>query len=587
MTGRRRGARRARPEDGYVALLTALFVVALLFPLAAISVDVSRWHLERERLQKAADAAALAGVTHMPQDLVAASGVARDVSSRNGYAHGGVTRVDSAPGDRPGRLLVTVSTTIPNTFGALFGVDDITLSRSAVADYVGPQPMGSPCNTFGNEPPGSPAFPPTASVLTPPPGADCEQYPEMWPSVAGPEAAKTQGDQFNTRFCSSGESGCSGSSNAEFDPRGTIFMVRVGDAAVGQQVRVQAYDPAYVATGSECRSLPAALSDAADDDTANPYVADGRNRYDDRPNEFCSGDNQNAGVGQRRGGETLTVTSYVVRAPTDDFTPLSGTPVPGCVRQYPGYGVPTEARLRQGGPQYDDNLARVFHQWKTLCTFQPTRAGDYYIQVRTNVALQGLPNDDGAFQPPHAAASRPVTQAGDDPAVVGNGTNRFALRAFVDGGTNASLSVSAWQTMPIFANTSSSTPEFNLVRVLPGAAGKTLRFTFYDVGDAATSGTMTVLRPTDAVGAPLLDCRADGFVTQILPVCSLAGISNVAGWNGQGETISVPIPNDYSCNYASPGGCWFRVRVGFGLGSVTDATTWSASVSGDPVRLVE
>ena len=51
--------------------------------------------------------------------------------------------------------------------------------------------------------------------------------------------------------------------------------------------------------------------------------------------------------------------------------------------------------------------------------------------------------------------------------------------------------------------------------------------------------------------------------------------------------ISVPIPPDYGCNFDSPGGCWFRVQVGFGTGSVTDATTWTASIAGDPVRLVE
>jgi Flp pilus assembly protein TadG len=579
--------RARRGEDGYAAVLVAIVVAALFFPLAAIAVDVSRWYLEGERLQKAADAAALAGVTHMPQDLPAATGVARDVSSRNGYAHGGSTSVSTAPGERPGQLRVTVARTVPNTFGAMLGVGETTVSRTALADYSGPQPMGSPCNTFGNEPPGSLAFPPVTSVLAAPPGASCERYPELWPSVAGPEAAKTQGDQFNTRYCSSGESACEGSSNDEFVPTGTIFMVRVQEAAVNSRVRVQVYDPAYVATGSECGSLPASLSNQNNDNTMNDYVTDGRRRYDDSANEFCSGDNQNAGPGQRRGQERPPVTSFIVRGPTDDYNPLSGEPLSGCVRQYPGYGVPTENNLRKGRTQYDDDLARVFHQWKNLCSFQPTEAGDYYLQVRTNVPLQGEPNDDGSYLPANAAASLPVTQAGHDPSVTGNGTNRFAFRAFIDGGSNAALSVSAWQNMPIFANTSSSTPEFNLVRVLPAAAGKTLQFTFFDVGDAATSGTMTVLRPNDATGSPLSNCQASGFVNRSLPTCSLSGISNSTGWNGQAETITVPIPTDYSCNYDSPGGCWFRVRVSFGTGSVTDATTWSASVSGDPVRLVE
>jgi hypothetical protein len=141
--------------------------------------------------------------------------------------------------------------------------------------------------------------------------------------------------------------------------------------------------------------------------------------------------------------------------------------------------------------------------------------------------------------------------------------------------------------MPIFANADTASPVFNLIRVLPGAAGKSLVFKFFDVGDAASSGTLTVLRPTEATGDNIKNCLASGFKTATLSSCSLSGISSGSGWNGQSESIVVPIPANYSCNYNSSGGCWFRVQVNFGTGSVTDATTWTASVSGDPVRLLE
>ena len=98
---------------------------------------------------------------------------------------------------------------------------------------------------------------------------------------------------------------------------------------------------------------------------------------------------------------------------------------------------------------------------------------------------------------------------------------------------------------------------------------------------------MTVLRPTEATGNALANCVGTGFKNQNYPSCSISGISNSSGWNGQAQTLAVPIPANYNCNYLSPGGCWFRVQVNFGSGSVTDATTWTASVSGDPVRLIE
>lgn len=58
--------------------------------------------------------------------------------------------------------------------------------------------------------------------------------------------------------------------------------------------------------------------------------------------------------------------------------------------------------------------------------------------------------------------------------------------------------------------------------------------------------------------------------------------------NGKQETITIPIPADYTCNYAAFSGCWYRVEVNFaGATSVTDVTTWDATVVGDPVRLIQ
>ncbi|HET6940372.1 MAG TPA: hypothetical protein VFI19_17270, partial [Nocardioides sp.] len=57
--------------------------------------------------------------------------------------------------------------------------------------------------------------------------------------------------------------------------------------------------------------------------------------------------------------------------------------------------------------------------------------------------------------------------------------------------------------------------------------------------------------------------------------------------NGKTETITIPIPTDYTCNTTSFGGCWYRVQIGFGTGSVHDVTTWDATIIGDPVRLIK
>lgn len=577
--------RAAADERGAAAVLVAVFASVVFFGLGALSVDVTRWYLEGQRLQKAADAAALAGVTWMPQDLDQATAVARDVAARNGFPDTAATDIVVTRGARPSELDVTVSSTVENAFGQLLGLDRTTISRHTVADYTGPQPMASPCNTLGNEPDGTPGAGPVVSRLAVPAGASCLRAPDFWMTVHGPDVHKTQGDQFHVRRCEGTESGCTGGVNDEYRPEGYFLMVRVQPEAVGQNVDVQLYDPAYVATGSTCSAAPTGtFPRGAGRNSWNPWATtDAATRYDRTSTIFCPGDDPNAG--HRSGAESPTVTSFGLREPSDDHNPLSGTPVPGCTRQFPGYTAPRVDQLRQGQPGYDADLARVFHQWVPLCSFTPSRAGDHYLQVRTNVAMGGAVNDDGGYRPGNAASSRMYTQRGDDAGVTGNGSNRFSVRAFGPGA--GAISVAAWGRMPIFANSAAAEPVFNLIRVLPGAAGKTLVFNFFDVGDAASNGTLTVLRPNDARGRALGNCTAAGFKAQLLPSCSLSGIRNTAGWNGQEETISVPIPPDYDCNYRSPGGCWFRVQVGFGTGSVTDATTWTASIAGDPVRLVE
>jgi hypothetical protein len=63
-------------------------------------------------------------------------------------------------------------------------------------------------------------------------------------------------------------------------------------------------------------------------------------------------------------------------------------------------------------------------------------------------------------------------------------------------------------------------------------------------------------------------------------------VSSSAGFNGRAIIAKVPIPDSYDCDETSTTGCWVRVQAVFS-GGVTDTTTWSATMNGDPVRLVE
>jgi hypothetical protein len=57
---------------------------------------------------------------------------------------------------------------------------------------------------------------------------------------------------------------------------------------------------------------------------------------------------------------------------------------------------------------------------------------------------------------------------------------------------------------------------------------------------------------------------------------------------GKWQTVSVPIPTNYTCSSSVPTGCWVRLQYAYGGGNQpSDTTSWTAGIEGDPVRLVE
>lgn len=608
-------ASRGRNEGGYVTVVISIMIPALFIGLSATAVDTSRWYLEGERIQRAADAAALAGVPFLPQDLVSARARALDVAKRNGYDDASPdVEVTVTPGARNTQLQVTISSTIKNQFGQIIGVNNTTITRSATADFTGPAPMGSPCNTFGTEPPagaGASSPAPTGSAIGLSRPANCPQNPEMWATVEGPDTPKEQGDRYSTKGCSGFEDGCSGGSNGEYPEsgdqkgeRGYFWVVKVQPSMVGRPLQIQLYDPAFVLSGANCSYLPtwSSLSD-----NMNNYVtADGKTRYaapsSIPPGQlpsvpFCDGDYYpNFGPPTSYPANRNVTTTFMVREQTDTQDPTQAPVVSGCAKQYGSFTTyPTPNDLQSSSPSYSAQLAQVFHNWTSLCSFVPTRAGDYYLQVRTNKSY--------AFSPGTLVRDVPsgeygaVSSRNGDASPTGYGTNSFAIRAVTPAGLERGVSVSGWDRMPIFANSDAPSSIFPLIRVLPGAAGQNIVFSFFDVGDAASASSTATVKvllpyelPAGAVANPFPgNCTATGGAAgsgQTLVSCQAPGISKSTN-NGKTEQIRIPIPPDYMCDPSVFTNCWYRVQVSFAGGSVNDITTWDATIEGDPVRLIE
>ena len=238
-------------------------------------------------------------------------------------------------------------------------------------------------------------------------------------------------------------------------------------------------------------------------------------------------------------------------------------------------------------------------------------------------------------------------QSGDDlGGSPQEGVNNFSVAACTGCAANQptedpNVEISAITKMSIFANAPNGTanPKFYLARVPSWAKGQNLTLSFFDVGDISSSvggqntsipGQLTVLAK-DATHGPggspvgtFSNCtfshpetrgnNASDYISgQVTPWASGAtdtewaknpsALTTLSGctasvdvnpstqasfWNGKWVTFEVQIPSDYTCNDRDLTKCWLQIEYKYGSNAqFHDATTWTASLSGDPVRLTQ
>ena len=128
-------------------------MLVALIGFTGLALDVSMLLLRTLQQQRAADAAALAGVIKLPQQAAAAKDLAQHYASLNGYTdtHSGLPSVDAQP--VPGystRLHVIIVARHPVYFMRIFGIQDVEVTRDAYAQYSLPVRLGCPnCTSFG------------------------------------------------------------------------------------------------------------------------------------------------------------------------------------------------------------------------------------------------------------------------------------------------------------------------------------------------------------------------------------------------------------------------------------------------------
>jgi Flp pilus assembly protein TadG len=205
-------------RDGVRGQVLVLFAGSsiLLFAVLSICIDVGNLWNASIHVQHAAEAAALAGVPYMPGDFPTATTKAREEAAKNGYsAAKGATVTPAVNAESNRRLDVTVTKTFGTFFLRTIGMPNVTISRTATAEYTLPVPMGSPLSVYGD----NSGF--------------------FWAAAETQGTNRSAGDAYGTFW------NPNPTQNNQFDPNGYQYAIEVPAGAGATNVDL--YDPTFCA----------------------------------------------------------------------------------------------------------------------------------------------------------------------------------------------------------------------------------------------------------------------------------------------------------------------------------------------------
>ena len=597
-----RRASRLRGRLRKAGQMIPLFALSIfvLMGMMALVIDVSWYWSNTLRIQRAADAAALAGAVWLPGDVTSAYSTARQEATKNGYTGGGGVTVtpiqDSlAPGGTdPRQLNVTVTAPVNTFFMRIFGLPTLNATRTSKAEFVQPVPMGSPLNYYGI----SCLIPQHASVAFPIPAcaaagnsngdsgvAEAGGGPQLgsqgfWGVVFQRGGDARNGDAFSPLEISNGGGWVSNSNppnpQGNFQPQGYTYTVELPSGG-----NVYLFDPEFCEVGEGGNGQ----FGVGDQYTGQgPTVPTGSpksttvvttywNLFNTNNTDFTVADDYLA-VPQKISSDGFQ---------TDQSKNLLGEYV---------WGTPARTGARDCGSDAEHN------KWFTLATGLPV--GKYRLQVTTTNVDTTLGSGGTVALP-------------SQPSDIAGAANRFGIE--VTGGGNPR--VYGEGLMAAYNNLPAGTQLFYLAQIDMRNAGKTAVINLYDPGDVGGGAWLRIMSPDgNQYRAANLDwtsvSKADGSAgpfgsgtciqtnTAAHSNTPPAGCPNVNGggsqYDGHWLTITVPIPQGYGTVVPSTGGSigltpagepgagWWKIEYTVNGGN--DTTTWQVSIRGNPVHLV-
>ena len=519
--------RRMRGETGYILAMTGLLLIPLLI-FTAFAVDLGSWYAQGARMQRSIDAAALAGVVQLPNQTnakAAADAVLKD----NGFDPATYSPTYSYPSGAGEQMSITLRAPGKQYFSQLV-LPSQNLSRSATAVYNLRIPLGSPSNVFGNDP------------------SRAGAQPNLWAAIQGPYTTHANGDPYATKCAGAPTNSTTcAAANTLYNANDSAYnwAIDVPATALNQPITVSIYDPAHgnkQCTGPDVSPCPVGTT-----------IAESQ---------------ENAGFS----------TSYQLFNTTGASSNLDLTSP---------NGMNTLGRCSGGTLGYKvfppgQSAANFTAAWYDLCTFTPTVAGIYPLQVRTSNIPSVVPD-------------------------IGGGWNVYSLKAVSSSATQPTVyaidKMSMWTPEP--AAPGFTTARFYLASIGQQYAGHTLVVDLFDPGDGTAGNspfTMQFLAPPS--GTPAIVPSAGtpaGCNYNISPATSPGGNgtpdasancqittlnanSNAGIYNDRWLRVSINIPSTYTCT----NDCWWTVKYDFGnAGKPTDRTVWVVNVLGDPVHLTK
>ena len=616
-----------KSQTGQAIVLIAFMMVALIAGVG-LAVDAGVGYYYNTSAERAAAAAALAGVIFMPAQFGGAQknlpdssiplGAGNDASDRavnearrNGFditdvGHNVVVEPAPVPGFT-NKLQVTVSRTAPTFFMSMFGIPSFKVQRVAIATYLPPLTLGQPGNQIGS----------TISQLG---AAGTNNFYFM--RYEGWSTPRGQGDPFTPDPSPAGSNDVHQISSQKgvdtADPSlptrgGENYLITIPAGGGSIQVYNAIYGPDD-GSGSRGRNIcenhrqgsPAAAIGPCNANSQYYYhEEDGANFSD--PTTFNTTEYT-----------LFKVNSYFIRGSDtklDQFKvmPINASNWAGANQQYTEMFDGNSTKITQtydaaGNPT---NML-TYHNWVDVATYTGANDGN---TVRWTAGYG--PQPGGYKLPPgsyrlrvdslnNAGVNGSADPPGGNPGQAHKG---YSVRV-VDstGAACASCSIGAWNDMTLFTPIDASSGSFSIYafQIPPDYAGQTVTIDIYDTGDI-TAGTLdlylvdtnnNVARPTapatvsvhnlgssrstlpgpgNVVNPPLSD------PTQAFAEPTTSGTKH---FDGMWLHFEVPIPNNYNPG-ANPNNWWWKMKYLITpAGTANDTFAMAIGLKGDPAHLL-